>query len=386
MVKNNVMSKLPNTPISIFTVMSKMATDYQAINLSQGFPNFPIDVRMSEIVACLAKTDIHQYAPMAGYPPLLEKIAQLTSDHYQRKVNPSTEILITAGATEAIFAAIQAFVQPQDEVIILDPSYDCYEMPIILSNAKPIRIALKEDYSPDFEAISQHLSTKTRMLILNNPHNPSGKIWTENDFIKLEKIIEKYPNLLILSDEVYEFITFENKHISINTREKLKDRSLIVSSFGKTLHLTGWKIGYLIAPENFLKEVKKVHQYLVFSVNSLAQASINEYLTVFDVKEVAELYLQKRNLFQNLLNETAFDLLPCEGTYFQTASYQNISDENDLDFTKRLVTEFGVATIPLSVFYGNQTDLKRIRFCFAKDDEMLMKAAERLIKLKQKIM
>lgn len=377
------MSKLPNTPISIFTVMSKMATDYQAINLSQGFPNFPIDVRMTEIVARLAKTDIHQYAPMTGYPPLLEKIAQLTLDHYQRKVNPSTEILITAGATEAIFAAIQAFVQPQDEVIILDPSYDCYEMPIILSNAKPIRIVLKEDYSPDFEAISQHLSTKTRMLILNNPHNPSGKIWTENDFIQLEKIIEKYPNLLILSDEVYEFITFENKHISINTREKLKDRSLIVSSFGKTLHLTGWKIGYIIAPENLLKEVKKVHQYLVFSVNSLVQASINEYLTVFDVNEVAQLYLQKRNFFQNLLKETAFDLLPCEGTYFQTASYQQTSDENDLDFTKRLVTEFGVSTIPLSVFYGDNVDLKRIRFCFAKDDELLMKAAERLIKIKQ---
>jgi methionine aminotransferase len=375
------MSKLPNTPISIFTVMSKMAADYQAINLSQGFPNFPIDVRMTEIVARLAKTDIHQYAPMAGYPPLLEKIAQLTLDYYQRKVNPSNEILITAGATEAIFATIQAFVQPQDEVIILDPSYDCYEMPILLSNAKPVRISLKEDYSPDFEAISQHLSTKTRMLILNNPHNPSGKIWTENDFIQLEKIIENYPDVLILSDEVYEFITFENKHISINTREKLKDKSLIVSSFGKTLHLTGWKIGYLIAPEKLMKEVKKVHQYLVFSVNSLAQASINEYLTIFKIEEVSKLYHQKRDFFQTLLKETNFELLPCEGTYFQTASYQNISDENDIDFTKRLVTEFGVATIPLSVFYGDQTDLKRIRFCFAKDDEMLTKAAERLLKV-----
>lgn len=376
------MSKLPNTTISIFTIMSKMANDYQAINLSQGFPNFTIDVRMTEIVARLAKTEIHQYAPMAGYPPLLEKISQLTLDYYQRKVNPSTEILITAGATEAIFASIQAFVQPQEEVIILDPSYDCYEMPILLSNAKPVRISLKEDYSPDFEAISRHLSTKTRMLILNNPHNPSGKIWTENDFIQLEKIIENYPDLLILSDEVYEFITFENKHISINSREKLKDRSLIVSSFGKTLHLTGWKIGYLIAPENLVKEVKKVHQYLVFSVNSLAQASINEYLNVFHIEEVSKLYHQKRDFFQNLLKETAFELLPCEGTYFQTASFQNISDENDIDFTKRLVTEFGVSTIPLSVFYGDKTDLKRIRFCFAKDDEMLMKAAERLLKIK----
>lgn len=376
------MLKLPNTPISIFTIMSKMAADYQAINLSQGFPNFPIDERMTEIVSRLAKTDIHQYAPMAGNPSLLEKISQLTFDHYQRKVNPFTEILITAGATQAIFAAIQAFVEPKDEVIILDPSYDCYEMPILLSNAKPIRISLNEDYSPNFETISQHLSSKTRMLILNNPHNPSGKIWTDNDFIQFEKIIENYPNLLILSDEVYEFITFENKHISINTREKLKERSLIVSSFGKTLHLTGWKIGYLIAPENLMKEVKKVHQYLVFSVNSLAQAAINEYLTVFEVQEVAKMYQQKRDFFQSLLKESSFELLNCEGTYFQTASYQNISDENDLDFTKRLVTEFGVSTIPLSVFYENKNDLNHIRFCFAKDDETLSKAADRLLKVK----
>lgn len=376
------MSKLPNTPISIFTIMSKMAADYHAINLSQGFPNFPIDERMTAIVSRLAKTDIHQYAPMAGYPSLLEKIAQLTFDSYQRTVNPVSEILITAGATQGIFASIQAFVQPEDEVIILDPSYDCYEMPILLSNAKPIRIDLKEDYSPDFDAIIQHLSSKTRMLILNNPHNPSGKIWTENDFLQLEKIIGNYPNILILSDEVYEFITFENKHISINTREKLKERSLIVSSFGKTLHLTGWKIGYLIAPENLMKEVKKVHQYLVFSVNSLAQAAINEYLTVFDVKEVSKLYQQKRDFFQNLLKETSFEILPCEGTYFQVASYRNISNENDLDFTKRLVTQFGVAAIPISIFNKNKNDLKHIRFCFAKGDETLSKAADRLLKVK----
>jgi methionine aminotransferase len=363
--------------------MSKMATDYQAINLSQGFPNFPIDERMVEIVSRLAKTDIHQYAPMAGYAPLLEKIEQLTFDSYQRKVNPASEILITAGATQAIFATIQAFVQSNKEGLLLDPSYDCYEMPILLSHAKPIRISLKDDYSPDFDRISHHLSPKTRMIVLNNPHNPSGKIWSEKDFIQLENILENYPDVLILSVEVYEFITFENKHISINTREKLKDRSLIVSSFGKTLHLTGWKIGYLIAPEHLLKEVKKVHQYLVFSVNSLAQASINEYLTIFDVSEVAALYRQKRDFFQNLLKETPFELLPCQGTYFQTVCYQSISDENDIDFTKRLVTEIGVASIPLSVFYANKTDLKRIRFCFAKDDETLLKAAERLLKAKK---
>jgi methionine aminotransferase len=362
--------------------MSKMALDFNAINLSQGFPNFPIDEKMVEIIKRLAGSDVHQYMPTAGYPPLMEKISKLTAQYYQRAINPLTELLITAGATEAIFATIQALVNSGDEVLILDPSYDCYETPILLSNAKPVRVSLNEDYSPNFEKIAHHLSSKTKLLILNNPHNPSGKIWTENDFIQLEKIIENYPDLLILSDEVYEFITFENKHISINTREKLKDRSLIVSSFGKTLHLTGWKIGYLIAPENLLKEVKKVHQYLVFSVNSLAQASINEYLAIFDVSEVASLYRQKRDFFQNILKETTFELLPCEGTYFQVASYKGISTESDLDFTKRLVTEFGVSTIPLSIFYGDNTDLKRIRFCFAKDDETLTKAAERLHKLK----
>jgi methionine aminotransferase len=376
------MSKLPHLQTTIFTVMSKMALDFNAINLSQGFPNFPIDEKMVEIIKRLAGSDVHQYMPTAGYPPLMEKISKLTAQYYQRAINPLTELLITAGATEAIFATIQALVNSGDEVLILDPSYDCYETPILLSNAKPVRVSLNEDYSPNFEKIAHHLSSKTKLLILNNPHNPSGKIWTENDFIQLEKIIENYPDLLILSDEVYEFITFENKHISINTREKLKDRSLIVSSFGKTLHLTGWKIGYLIAPENLLKEVKKVHQYLVFSVNSLAQASINEYLAIFDVSEVASLYRQKRDFFQNILKETTFELLPCEGTYFQVASYKGISTESDLDFTKRLVTEFGVSTIPLSIFYGDNTDLKRIRFCFAKDDETLTKAAERLHKLK----
>jgi methionine aminotransferase len=362
--------------------MSKMAVDFNAINLSQGFPNFPIDEKMVEIIKRLAGSDVHQYMPTAGYPPLMEKITKLTAQSYQRAINPLTELLITAGATEAIFATIQALVHSGDEVLILDPSYDCYETPILLSNAKPVRISLNEDYSPNFEKIAHHLSSKTKLLILNNPHNPSGKMWCEKEFVELENLLEKFPDVLLLSDEVYEYIAFENNHISINTRAKLRHRAIITSSFGKTLHLTGWKIGYAIAPEHLMKEVKKVHQFLVFSVNSLSQAAISDYLDIFDISSVKKVYQQKRDFFQKLMKETSFELLPCEGTYFQVASYKGISTESDLNFTKRLVSEFGVSTIPLSVFYGDNTDLKRIRFCFAKDDETLTKAAERLLKLK----
>jgi methionine transaminase len=375
------MSKLPHISTSIFTVMSQMASEYKAINLSQGFPNFPVDDRLKSSIAKWAKEEVHQYLPMAGFGPLLEKIALLTHTSYQRKVNPLTNILITAGATQGIFASLQAFVKPSDEVIILDPSYDCYEAPILLSSGKPVRVSLNPDFSPNWEAIGQAMNNKTRIIVTNNPHNPTGKIWTESDFIQLEKLLDLYPNVIVLSDEVYEYITFENKHISIHQREKLKDKSICVSSFGKSFHITGWKIGYVIAPEYLMKEIKKVHQFMVFSVNSIAQYAINDYMEVVQVTELGHFYQQKRDYFRNLMHATKFELLPCEGSYFQVASYANISNENDLDFTKRLVREFGVATIPLSSFYGNGHDAKCIRFCFAKDDTTLTTAVERLKKL-----
>ncbi|RKS02180.1 methionine aminotransferase [Flavobacterium sp. 102] len=375
------MSKLPHIGTSIFTVMSQMATEHQAINLSQGFPNFPIDERLIAILSKLAKENIHQYTPMSGLPSLLDKIAVLTQQSYGRTVSAKEEILITAGATEGIFATIQALVRANEEVIILDPSYDCYEAPILLSNAKPIRVSLNIDFTPNWEVISAAANEKTKLIIINNPHNPTGKMWTENDFVQLEKLVEAYPNLLVLSDEVYEYITFEEPHISVHHRPKLWHRSISVSSFGKSFHITGWKIGYVIAPENIMKEIKKVHQFLVFSVSSIAQHVLNDYIDLVDVKALGQFYQQKRDLFRNLIKETKLELLPCEGTYFQVASYANISDENDLNFTKRLVTEFGVATIPISTFYANGNDHQCIRFCFAKDDETLEKAAERLIKL-----
>ena len=375
------MSKLPHIGTTIFTVMSQMANEYSAINLSQGFPNFPVDKRLTDIVTQLITGNVHQYMPMSGFPPLLEKIATLTQQSYQRTVSPKDEILITAGATEGIFAAIQALVIANEEVIILDPSYDCYEAPILLSNAKPIRVTLNDDFTPNWENINAATNKKTKLIIINNPHNPTGKTWTESDFIQLEKLVDSFPNLIVLSDEVYEYITFEQAHISIHHRPKLWNRSISVSSFGKSFHITGWKIGYLIAPEYLIKEIKKVHQFLVFSVNSISQVAISEYLDIVDVYSLRNFYQQKRDLFRNLIKDTKLDLLPCEGTYFQLASYAKISKEDDLTFTKRLVTEFGVATIPISTFYANGKETKCIRFCFAKDDATLIQASERLMKL-----
>ena len=375
------MSKLPHIGTSIFTVMSQMAAEHNAINLSQGFPNFPVDERLTSILARLAKENIHQYTPMSGLPSLLEKIAKLTNQSYQRIISPKEEILITAGATEGIFATIQSLVKANEEIIIIDPSYDCYEAPILLSNAKPVRISLNDDFTPNWEKIANATNKNTKLIIINNPHNPTGKTWTENDFLQLEKLVDAYPNLYVLSDEVYEYITFEQKHISVHHRPKLWEKSIIIGSFGKSFHITGWKVGYVIAPENLMIEIKKVHQFLVFSVNSIGQHAINEYIDLVDVNSIGKFYQQKRDFFQDLLKDTKLKLLPCEGTYFQVASYASISNENDMDFTKRLVTEFGVATIPISTFYANYNDNKCIRFCFAKDDVTLIQAAERLRKL-----
>lgn len=375
------MSKLPHITTSIFSTMSQLANKHQAINLSQGFPNFPVDQQLKDITANWAKKEIHQYLPMAGYPPLLEKIAKLTKDSYQRIVDPNTEVLITAGATEGIFATIQALVSSNEEVLILDPSYDCYETPILLCKAIPKRINLNDDFTPNWELIGNSITTNTRMIIINNPHNPTGKTWTEDDFINLEKIAASYPKLIILSDEVYEYITFENKHLSINEREQLKERSISISSFGKSFHITGWKIGYLIASEELMTEIKKVHQFLVFSVNSIAQYAINDYLKIVNIYELGNFYQQKRDFFRNLLKATKFELYPCEGSYFQIANYSEISNENDVTFAKKLLIEIGVATIPLSPFFADNKQTNCLRFCFAKDESTLIKAVERLLKL-----
>ena len=376
-----MLSKLPEVGTTIFTKMSKLALENKAINLSKGFPNFKTDPELINIIKENSEKDFHQYLPMSGFPSLLEGIASLIFKRYKRNVDPSLNLLITAGATQAIFTAIQALVHAGDEVIILDPSYDCYEAPVILAGAKSIRIPLNQDFLPDWNRISKSVSSKTRLIIVNNPHNPSGTVWSEQDLRSLENLIFKHPKLYVLSDEVYEFISFEKPFFSVNTSEILRDRAIIISSFGKTFHITGWKIGYVVAPEKLMAELKKVHQFLVFCVNSLSQVCLNDYLKIAKVEELGNFYQAKRDSFREQMTTSRFELFPCDGTYFQVASYKTISSESDLDFTKRLVTEFGVAAIPLSVFNADGRDRKLIRFCFAKDDQTLLSATERLCKI-----
>ena len=372
------MSKLPKVGTTIFTVMSQMANEYQAINLSQGFPNFPVDDQLIEIIKSKVDENIHQYAPMGGNPKLLGELSRLTLEQYGRSVHPSEEILVTAGATQAIFTAIQALVNKGEEVVILDPSYDCYEQPIVLTGGVPVHVQMAEDFLPDWQKIREAVNKNTKMMIINNPHNPSGRVWRDDDYVALEELMNDHPQLLLLSDEVYEYITFEKRHRSVNSLENIRNRSIIVSSFGKTFHITGWKMGYMIAPPTMMKEIKKVHQFLVFCVNSVAQEVLAEYLRKIDVSKLGSFYQQKRDLFRSLMAGSRFELLPSEGSYFQVASYKSISDELDTEFAKRMVIEHGVASIPLSVFNDSRLDQKLIRFCFAKDDETLTKAAEKL--------
>ena len=374
-------SKLPHIGTTIFTTMSKMANDYQAINLAQGFPNFPVDERLVQLLQETSTENAHQYAPMAGHPLLLQEIALLTEKSYGRTVNSNTEVLVTAGATQAIFTILQALVHANDEVVILDPAYDCYAPSVLLAGGKPIHVSLKADFMPDWDKIEQACNERTKILFVNNPHNPSGRIFQEADIQAIEGILAKYPKIILLSDEVYEYITFEQKHISANTRNQLLNRTVIVSSFGKTFHITGWKMGYLIAPEAMMVEIKKVHQFLVFCVNSVAQITLAKYLREKDVQTLGAYYQEKRDFFRKLLEKSRFTLLPSEGSYFQTVRYDAISTEGDVAFCERLVKEHGVAAIPLSVFYKDQTDTHTIRFCFAKDDQTLINAAEKLCKI-----
>ncbi len=374
-------SKLPKVGTTIFTTMSKLAVEHQAINLSQGFPNFPVDPVLVDLLEKNSRDNIHQYAPMPGNLILMENLGELIYNQYKRQIHVANELLITAGATEGIFITIQALVQHGDEVVVLDPAYDCYDPAIILAGGKAIHINLNDDFSINWKQLREAVNQKTKMLIINNPHNPSGKTLTSDDIQSLVQLLNDRPNLILCSDEVYEFITFEREHLSAHQEEVLRNNSVIVSSFGKTFHITGWKIGYLVAPEKLMKEIKKVHQYVVFSVNSVAQKTLADYLGKVKLEDLSPFYNQKRLHFQELMKGSRFDLLPCEGTYFQTARYDKISKLNDLDFCNWLVKEVGVAAIPLSVFYDDATDNHVIRFCFAKTDETLIQATDKLCKI-----
>ena len=371
-------SKLPLIGTTIFTKMSLMAAENKAINLAQGFPNYPIDAQLQNLISEHSAYDVHQYAPMQGNVTLRQEIAQLINTKYKCKIDPNENVLITAGATQGIFTTIQALVSAGEEVIILDPSYDCYEVPILLVGGSPIHISLDEKFRPDWQKINDSVTSKTKMIIINSPHNPSGVLWEESDMLLLVELVKKYPKLIVLSDEVYEFITFEKEHISAAFNEILRERSVIVSSFGKTFHVTGWKVGYLTAPKALLTEIIKVHQYLVFSVNSLAQSVLAAYLPLSNIEQLGQFYKEKRDTFRQALSGSKFTLLPCEGAYFQLASFAAISNKSDTDFCEELTKKHGVAAIPVSAFYSTKLDQQLVRFCFAKDNETILKATQLL--------
>ena len=376
-------SKLPGTSTTIFSVMSQLAAEHNALNLSQGFPDYDCDPNLIEFVSQAMKDGYNQYAPMTGLPALRELIAQKVNNSYGSAYHPDTEVTVTAGGTQAIFTALTACIQPGDEVIIFEPAYDSYAPTIKMLGGlvKSYEMA-PPDYQIDWEMVKKLFSANTRMIIMNSPQNPTGSVLSENDIQSLIKLT-KDTDVLILSDEVYEHLVYDGDiHRSFASYPELRERSFIVASFGKLLHATGWKTGYCIAPENLMKEFRKVHQFNVFSVNTPMQAGIANYLRDADTYlGLASFFEEKRNLFRSLLSQTKFKLLPCQGSYFQCVSYGHFSEEEDTVIAKRLITDFGVASIPVSAFYIRNTDHRVLRFCFAKKQDTLEKSVERLMKL-----
>ncbi len=376
-----MISKFPSTGTTIFSVMSALANEHGAINLSQGFPDFPVDPELNELVYKAAKDGHNQYALMTGVRSLREGISNMIRDIYSKPVDPDTEITVTSGATEALFAAISVVVHPGDEVIMFDPSYDSYEPAVLLNQGIPVRISLTfPDYRIDWNKVYDVLNPKTRLIIINSPNNPSGSVISGED-IRMLKNIVRNNDVYVLSDEVYEHIIFDGKkHHSILLDDELFERSFVVSSFGKTFHITGWKVGYCTAPENLTAEFRKIHQFLTFSTSTPFQVALAEYVkNIGRIKELKTFYQAKRDRFLSLISGTEFVPLRCEGTYFQTLDYSAISDESDFDFAMRLTKEKKVAAIPVSAFYKDKTDNKVLRFCFAKEDETLERAVDSIV-------
>ncbi|MGY4384186.1 methionine aminotransferase [Pedobacter sp. UYP24] len=378
-----IQSKLPGVATTIFTVMSKLASTHKAINLSQGFPDFDCDPELVNMVTAAMKNGANQYAPMAGTVELREVIARKTENLYGAVYHPESEITVTAGGTQAIFTALAAMINPGDEVIIFEPAYDSYAPAIKLLGGlvKSYEMA-PPNYNIDWELVKKLFSAQTKMIILNSPQNPTGRTLTESDILALIKLV-KGTDVLILSDEVYEHIIYDGqKHLSMSLYPELKERSFIVASFGKLLHTTGWKLGYCMAPEYLMKEFRKIHQFNVFSVNTPMQLGIANYLSdALKYESLSFFFQQKRDVFREMLLETKFKLLPCNGSYFQCVTYADIADINDKDMALKLVADYGVASIPVSAFYTRNTDYKVLRFCFAKKESTLNEAVNRLMQL-----
>lgn len=373
-------SKLPDVGTSIFAIMSKLANEHKAINLSQGFPDFYCSDELIDLVNSFMKKGNNQYAPMPGTAELRNEISTVIKNLYDKFYNPETEITITAGATQALFTAFSTIVRNGDEVIVFEPAYDSYIPAIKLNGGNPVVISLNEkDFSIPWEEVKSKITNKTKCIVLNSPHNPTGTILNYNDILTLIDLVRN-KNIYLISDEVYEHIIFnDNKHLSFTKYDELSKRSFVISSFGKTFHTTGWKIGYCCAPENLMKEFRKVHQFVVFAVNTPVQLAIAEFLkNESNISGLRDLYQKKRDLFRDLMNNSKFKLLNCEGTYFQLLDYSSISDINDLDFSIHLTKEIGVAVIPISPFYSTTIYSQIVRVCFAKNNQVLINASEKL--------
>lgn len=373
-----ITSKIPQTGTTIFTVMSALAAQHKAINLSQGFPDFESSAKLIELVSEAMKKGYNQYAPMAGVLSLREILSEKIGSLHGANYHPESEITVTAGATQAIFTIISAFVKPGEEVIVFKPAYDCYEPAIQLNGGKVVTVQLQApDFAVDWKHVKNLIGSKTRMVIINTPNNPSGTVFSENDMRQLESILRD-TDMVLLSDEVYEHLVFDGKqHQSAARFPGLKERAFIVSSFGKTFHNTGWKVGYCVAPAALMHIFRQVHQFNVFCVNHPLQIALAEYLKrPENYLYLDEFYQQKRDFFTSQIESSRFKVLPCQGTYFQLLDYSAITDEKDTDFAVRLTKERGLASIPVSVFNEHQLDQKILRFCFAKKERTLLEATE----------
>ncbi|NMG73784.1 pyridoxal phosphate-dependent aminotransferase [Aromatoleum diolicum] len=373
-------SRLPNVGTTIFTVMSRLAQECGAINLSQGFPDFNAEDVLFERVAHWMRSGHNQYAPMGGVAPLREAIARKVSGLYGTDFDPETEITVTAGATQALFTAVAALVHPGDEVIVFEPVYDSYAPAIELQGGRVVRMQLAApEYRPDWDAVAAVITPRTRMIMINSPHNPTATVWSSEDMARLAALT-RGTGIVIVSDEVYEHIVFDGlRHESCAQYPELAARSVVVSSFGKTYHITGWKVGYVVAPRELMAEFRKVHQFNVFTVNTPVQLALADYMGDASRHErLAAFYQGKRDYFRDALAGSRFELLPSSGTYFQLARYGAISGEADSTFVQRLTRDTGVAAIPVSAFFADGRDERVIRFCFAKNEATLAAACEKL--------
>jgi methionine aminotransferase len=380
----HVTSKLPQVGTTIFTVMSQLAAEHGAINLSQGFPDFSPPPRLIELVAAHMRAGLNQYAPMAGLPALREAIARQAMDIHGRRVSPETEVTVTAGGTEALFCAVQALVHRGDEVILLDPAYDSYEPAVRLAGGVAVRVPLaRPRFDVDWDRVRGATGPKTRLIVVNTPHNPSGAMFDRADLEALAGILER-TGAFVLADEVYEHMVFDGRaHYGILSHEALAGRGMVVSSFGKTYHATGWKVGCCIAPAQLTTELRKVHQFVQFAVATPLQAALADYMAEAPGhrRELAVFYQRKRDHFCRLLAGTRFRCTPSAGTYFQLADYSAISELPDVEFVRSLTIEHGVAAIPISVFSSPAPAERLVRFCFAKDEATLDAAGARLQRL-----